>query len=393
MIRARWTPAESGANLPRGRSVAGTPSWRRVLSRQDQDFAFLAHDLSQVLWAIQGRARALALELSPSAAREVSIIAEDAAAAAAMLAGRSGSSADLQVVVADAWRQTLDRARALSIQAETCRLRGPDASVRVAVPEHAMRRILGNLFANAVAAGCAVVTVASRVRPSSGLVEIVVSDDGPGIAPSLRSELFSRERTIDTPEGGGLGLPGARNLAGRWGGDLMIGESDIGACFVLTVPGVLDSHRANESVDREAVDARSIEEIPVDEPDGLRVLVVDDDHSVREMLENLLSVLGHRPSLTGDFEEALALNAAARFDVALIDLRLPGKSGIELAERLRTQDRSLAVVLLTGWGQEHALTDAPGDCVDLTGVKPLDLPQLRRLLASAARLTEARRKI
>lgn len=359
---------------------------------QDQEFAQLAHDLSQILWAIQGRARTLALELAPPASDAIALIAEDAAAAAAMLAGAGEALADPQVVARAAWRQTLDRAAAMAAPAGDCRLDGPGPSEPVAMPVHVLRRILGNLFANAVEARCSGVTVTCKSSVAEGRLRLEVSDDGPGIDPRLRSQIFTAGASSSSKDGRGLGLYGARTLARAWGGELVCRDTAVGASFVLTIPLAVASLSEHDTTGACCGDAGpGPSEVIGTEPTGLNVLVVDDDPSVREMLRNLLVVLGHRPALAGDYDEALSRCAAGCYDVALVDLGLPGRSGHELARQLREQDGALAIVLLTGWGREQELAAMPADHVDLTGVKPIDLPQLRRLLAHAARLTAARR--
>ena len=364
------------------------------MASQDQEFVFLAHDLSQLLWAIQGRARALALQLASSDAAEVSLIAEDAAAAAAMLADEAQAAADPQAAVRLAWRQTCDRAGAQGVSICGCRLRGPQATPLVAMPASALRRILGNLFANAVAARPGDVTVDCKAEIVADSLHIEVCDDGPGIAASLRPRLFSPGTTSGGP-GHGLGLAGARALARRWGGELEHLETPTGACFRLAVPlvgqTVATIFPPSPPGPTEAAETTGITDETVADQAALRVLVVDDDPSVRGMLQHLLTAMGHEPVLAADCDAASALSAAAACDVALVDLCLPGRSGCDAAAQLRARDPALAIVLLTGWGRERELAAAPPSCVDLTGVKPLDLPQLRQLLARAARLTARRR--
>jgi CheY-like chemotaxis protein len=90
-------------------------------------------------------------------------------------------------------------------------------------------------------------------------------------------------------------------------------------------------------------------------------------------------------------DPALAAVAAHRYDAALVDLSLPGRSGPELARDLRALDPALAVAVITGWGREQDLAALDPAVVDLTATKPMDLPQLRQLLDRAARLTADRR--
>ena len=82
------------------------------MSGRDPDFAALAHDLSQLLWAIQGRARILGASATGDVAAGLARIAADAAAAAAMLADRDREPAAVAPVIDAAWRQACDRTAA-----------------------------------------------------------------------------------------------------------------------------------------------------------------------------------------------------------------------------------------------------------------------------------------
>lgn len=118
---------------------------------------------------------------------------------------------------------------------------GPQAA-RVSVEPDELRRILGNLLENAAAVSPAsgVVQVSWSVRPE--LVTLRVVDDGPGVAPADRQRIFDRFLRLSAARSGpgsGLGLPIARGLARRAGGDLVCrGREDDrpGACFELVLP-------------------------------------------------------------------------------------------------------------------------------------------------------------
>lgn len=349
------------------------------MPHRDPDFAYLAHDLSQLLWAIQGRARALSERLGPEAAA-ARAIAEDAATAAAMLSEAGETVADPVVVAEAAWRQTRDRAAAQGFAAARVTCDGPAAAPPVAMPAHALRRILGNLFANAVEAMPDGGRVTWDARREDQRVRIAVQDTGPGIAPALGRRLFTDGASAGKEGGHGLGLAGSRVLARRFGGDLVQRQTDGGACFEIDLPVA-----AAEPAPEPAAD-------PADRPPiALRILVADDEPPVREMLADLLASEGHAAELAADHDAALACWASGRYDAALIDLGLPGRDGADLARSLRDREPTLALIMLTGWGREHELEGLGPELADFTATKPIDLPQLRRLLERAARLTAARR--
>jgi CheY-like chemotaxis protein len=79
-----------------------------------------------------------------------------------------------------------------------------------------------------------------------------------------------------------------------------------------------------------------------------RVLVVDDDSGIREVLASLLSRLGHVAVMARDGAEALAKFDENQFHLVLTDFSMPGMSGDELAQEIKRRYQSVPVVLITG---------------------------------------------
>ena len=85
-------------------------------------------------------------------------------------------------------------------------------------------------------------------------------------------------------------------------------------------------------------------------PPALRLLIVDDDEQLRQTLERRFKRQGLAVTAAADGEEALAKAAHSRWDVALLDLHLPGMNGIELLDKLKELQPELEALLLTAHG-------------------------------------------
>jgi DNA-binding NtrC family response regulator len=85
-----------------------------------------------------------------------------------------------------------------------------------------------------------------------------------------------------------------------------------------------------------------------------RVLIVEDEKRLREMLVTAIAGMGMQPAAVGSAEAALKLVANASFAIALLDLNLPGMAGLELCRRLRAGTPQIQVILLTGFGDLEA---------------------------------------
>ncbi|GAB3862925.1 response regulator transcription factor [Dactylosporangium cerinum] len=85
---------------------------------------------------------------------------------------------------------------------------------------------------------------------------------------------------------------------------------------------------------------------------GQRVLVVDDDPTVSDVVRRYLEREGFTVELAGDGQQALDAYDAERPDLVVLDLMLPGIDGLEVCRRLRAQDRALPIIMLTALGEE-----------------------------------------
>ena len=120
----------------------------------------------------------------------------------------------------------------------------------------------------------------------------------------------------------------------------------------------------------------------MEQPQPSRVLLVEDDKDIGETTCTLLSQDGHSVELALSAEVALALAmAGARYDIVLCDLRLPGMSGFELAERLRERMPGTPIWALSGWAHQLADGDPRRALFEGLIAKPVHVGELRALLA------------
>ena len=123
-------------------------------------------------------------------------------------------------------------------------------------------------------------------------------------------------------------------------------------------------------------------------PNGALILVVDDDDRSRELMRIVLRHAGYRVVAAPGPQAAIALLATERPDAALVDLLMPGMSGLEFCRwvRGRPEFGSLRFVLLTGMDTEETRQEAREAGADAVVTKPFDrlrlLEQLSALLAS-----------
>lgn len=205
-----------------------------------------------------------------------------------------------------------------------------------------VRQILLNLLNNALKfteQGSVRLQAASR----DGGVRFSVEDTGPGISEAQQERLFQRfeqaegARTTARYGGSGLGLAICQELALAMGGRIVV-ESTPGAGTRFQVDLPLSA----------AAPLPVETPVPVPGPQrGLDLLLVEDDPTVADVIAGLLRVRGHRVRHVAHGLAALAEVAVQRFDLALLDLDLPGLDGLALARQLRAQGFAAPLLAVT----------------------------------------------
>ena len=124
-----------------------------------------------------------------------------------------------------------------------------------------------------------------------------------------------------------------------------------------------------------------------------KILVFDDDKSLRRILEFNLSEEGFEVSTAEDGVSALEALKAAEFDLLLTDIQMPGLDGMELLRKVKAQYPQTEVIMITAFGTiESAVEAMRGGAVDYL-TKPVDLDRLRKILGHVGRNADLRHEI
>jgi CheY-like chemotaxis protein/anti-sigma regulatory factor (Ser/Thr protein kinase) len=196
-------------------------------------------------------------------------------------------------------------------------------------------QILTNLLLNAVSFSPRGGTVRVSVTNGASRWELRVLDEGPGLTDEQRTHLFVRERTT-RPGGAGIGLRYSWALARRHGGELVAERSARGACFCLRWP---------KSAHPASVTLRPPPSRPLT---GQRVLLIEDDAAVLDLLETALSARGATVVTASTLDELGAALDAGPFDSALLDLSPLAGRLVESVRAIRQRSPGVRVVAISG---------------------------------------------
>jgi CheY-like chemotaxis protein len=112
-----------------------------------------------------------------------------------------------------------------------------------------------------------------------------------------------------------------------------------------------------------------------------KILVVDDDENVREVLADLLLLEGHEVLLAEDGEKALLIFEQKKPDLIITDLGMPGISGWEVSRKVKSMQPSIKVIVISGWGATLEKDQLERNFVDQVLPKPFHLEQVKDTIA------------
>lgn len=275
------------------------------------------------------------------------------------------------------WRDMAQR-NGLTIAVET---RIPADLPTFQSQESELREALTNLVLNAVDAmpSGGTITISAEVRPTDQQIAIDVVDTGTGMTEEVRKRclepFFS---TKDQRGGSGLGLAMVYGIVQRHEGTIDV-ESELGRGTRVRL--CLPFHPASGTAKVEAP-------VPAKAP-ALRILCVDDEPMLRQLLDQLLTENGFQVKVAADGAEGIAMFEQARgsanpFDVVITDLGMPIKDGVAVARHVRQATPKKPVVLLTGWGNALSEDVAPPSLFAAKLSKPLRVADLMSALTRVA---------
>jgi CheY-like chemotaxis protein len=225
-------------------------------------------------------------------------------------------------------------------------------------------------------------------------VRVSVQDSGSGIAHDILGRVFDpyfSTKEKDSQKGSGLGLAIVHSIISKHGGVIMVDSlPGAGSTFTLYL----------QAMEKEAsgVVAESDNEVSTGRE---RILVMDDDEMIRDVICNMLTHLGYSSAQAADGKKALAMYTKSlvdgtRYDAVIMDLTIPGgMGGEEAVQKLLAVDSEAKVIVSSGYSRDPILDNYAsfGFC-NIVG-KPYQLNELSRVLAEtlSARPTDCEKRI
>jgi len=379
------------------RDVTESKQFERQLAQKEkftsmgQMMAGAAHELNNPLTAILGVSDLLRERATDDATRRhVGIVLQQARRAAGIVQNLLAFS---RPTVLGRSKVKLDELVRRALQNQEASLRQKNITVHLDSPENLPpiegdAKLLTQVFMNIITNAEQAISSARdhgnlRISLSLAAGNLVASfsDDGPGVAPAITDKIFDPFFTTKRPGGGtGLGLTICLAVAKEHGGRIEVQSSPAtGATFRVVLPvASFDSPEAP----RPAA-ASSASSVPSAVLSGHSALIVDDEDSIREIVQEGLSARGMKVEGAASAEEALSHLAAHSYDVVLCDFNLPGLNGEQLFELLHARAASSAprFVFMTGDMLDSTIIAAFGEKGAQVLQKPFHVAALATLLS------------
>jgi signal transduction histidine kinase len=236
--------------------------------------------------------------------------------------------------------------------------------------EGELREVLVNLVFNAIDAIPKRGTITIRTEVQGRWLVITVTDDGIGMSEEVRARCLEPFFTTKDDQGTGLGLGSVYGIVRRHEGEIDIqSENGHGTTVAVSLP--LERSAKPPEAPKPAPAATS----------KLRILVVEDEPLVREVIGVYLNEDSHEVELAENGREGLEKFQAGQFDLVLTDRAMPEMNGDQLAIEIKKLRPEQPIVLLTGFGDLMSGAGEQPAGVDLVVSKPFTLTTLRNAIA------------
>ena len=243
-----------------------------------------------------------------------------------------------------------------------------------AVAGHAdeLREVFTNLLNNALDAMPEGGRCTFRLAADASTATVDIEDTGSGMPPDVASRIFEPFFTTKGPKGSGLGLSVSWGIINSSGGTVTVASRPgAGTCLTvrLPIPDALPDEPAGSIVPTPAIRAR--------------VLVIDDEEPVRQVLADMLEDMGHAVTQVESGAEGLERAAVESFDLVITDLSMPGMSGWEVAAAIGRDHPDVPVGMITGWGEQVDSGQATRHRLKFVLAKPFMLDDIVRAVSGA----------
>jgi PAS domain S-box-containing protein len=232
-----------------------------------------------------------------------------------------------------------------------------------------LREVFTNLINNAIDAmpQGGEIRITSFMNDTTAVISI--GDTGSGIPKNIKGRVFDPFFTTKGVQSTGLGLSVSYGIINRHHGTITV-DSVEGEATVFTLRFPLTKKTSKEEAKEEKV-------IPIKRKQKkARILLIEDEEDVRELLRDILTGAGHNVEVANDGREGIEIFKKKKFDLVFTDLGMPVMSGWEVAEKVKGINKKVPIALITGWNVRLDSAEMNDSGINLVIHKPFKMEQV-----------------
>jgi CheY-like chemotaxis protein len=240
-------------------------------------------------------------------------------------------------------------------------------SILPSVPgsESELREVITNIINNAIDAMPHGGDITIKTFKKGTHACIKVKDTGMGVPQTMRDRIFDPFFTTKGPQSSGLGMSVSYGIIHRHRGTIMMDSVEgKGSTITIEVP----------------FSEKTVEEIKVKSISSgqkkVNILIIEDEEDVRNLLKDILTHEGHRVETATNGKLGIEKFKKKDFDIVLTDLGMPGMSGWQVAEKIKSINGKVPISLVTGWSIDLKESEMKEKGIDFIIKKPYKLDQL-----------------
>jgi PAS domain S-box-containing protein len=241
-----------------------------------------------------------------------------------------------------------------------------------------IREVFTNVINNALDAMPDGGIITIRTCREDDHICIKIADTGTGIPETIRSRIFDPFFTTKGVQSTGLGMSVSYGIIGRHHGTIAVDSTEgNGTAFTVKIP-----------ITREMSHEKPLLKTEAEKNRKARILVIEDEDDVRQLLFDILSSEGHEVEVASDGIEGLDLFKERDFDLVCTDLGMPKVSGWQVAEEIKRIGRKVPVAIITGWDVNIMESELKEKAVNFVIQKPFQVKQVLSLVKEGVTLRD-----
>jgi len=350
----------------------------------------VAHNVNNTLSGILGRAQLLLRTTDPmKMAAGLDLIIKSAEDGAQIIRriqdfARQRPSRELEVVAAaellkDAYEMTRPRWETRPHGGAITFVLYANCAAHVQGDPVELREVLVNMIYNSIDAMPSGGEISLSAKEEDDRVIITIADTGSGMRPEVKTRLFDPFFSTKGKAGTGMGLAVSFGIIRRHDGSIEVeSEPGRGTTFTISLLKAANVHPKGPETVRE--------QVSMTPPGVVRVLIVDDESVIREVLTEALEAEGCEVVPADSGESALELYDAnqGRFDAVFTDIGMPEMSGWELVTAIRKRSETIPLAIISGWADAIGWDTRNAAKADWVVPKPFDITRISEIAKEIA---------